>query len=48
MEYRDHDDRPVQYVSYCARHAKPQPHLAGAPAGRGAGPRRSAERLRWD
>lgn len=32
MEIRDGPegpDGPVLYISYCARHARPQPHLSG-------------------
>ena len=35
MEIRDGPegpDGPVQYLSYCARHARPQPHLSGKPS----------------
>lgn len=34
MEIRDGPegpDGPVLYISYCARHARPQPHLSGEP-----------------
>lgn len=32
MEIRDGpggEDSPMVFLSYCARHAKPQPHLSG-------------------
>ena len=28
------EDGPVQYLSFCPRHATPRPHMSGAPLGR--------------